>query len=150
PSETEAKIAGLLDQSTQELRLAWHKWHRTEPPFGISRDLIIRGLAYELQQRAHGGPNRPLRRRLQSLAGASERGARSAPPADQLVRGEFRLSDGPGCPACTADGKGDRPGNRQSRRPLRRSRYRGGREWRAVLCGSLSRRSRWEFGGAPA
>ena len=80
PSDTEAQIAGLLDRSTQELRLGWRKLHRTEPPFGMSRDLLIRSLAYELQQRAHGSPNRALRRRLQTLTGAWERGARSVDP----------------------------------------------------------------------
>jgi len=81
PSEIEAKIAGLLDRSTQELRLAWRKLHRTEPPFGMSRDLLIRSLAHELQQRAHGSPNRALHRRLQTLAAALEKGARAADPA---------------------------------------------------------------------
>ena len=76
-SDIEAEIAGLLDRSTKELRLAWRRLHRTEPPFGISRDLLIRSLAYDLQQRAHGGPNFRLRRRLQTLAAASERGARA-------------------------------------------------------------------------
>src|SRR6516165_10044978 len=76
-SDIETKIAGLLDRSTQELRLAWSKLHRTEPPFGMSRDLLIRSLAHELQQRAHSSPNRALHRRLQTLAAASERGARA-------------------------------------------------------------------------
>jgi Protein of unknown function (DUF2924) len=77
PSEVEAEIAGLLDRSTQELRLAWRQWHRTGPPLGLSRDLLIRALAYELQERAHGGPSVALRRRLQTLARASEKGALS-------------------------------------------------------------------------
>jgi Protein of unknown function (DUF2924) len=76
-SDIEAEIAGLRDRSTPELRLAWRKLHRTEPPFGMSRDLLIRSLAYELQQRAHGSPNRALLRRLQTLAGASEKSALS-------------------------------------------------------------------------
>jgi hypothetical protein len=87
PSDIEAEIAGLLDQSTQELRLVWRKSHRTEPPSGMSRDLLIRSLAYDLQQRAHGSPNRVLRRRLQTLAGASERGARSVAPGVVLKAG---------------------------------------------------------------
>jgi Protein of unknown function (DUF2924) len=86
-SDIEAEIAGLLDRSTQELRLAWRKLHRTEPPFGVSRDLIIRSLAYELQQPAHGSPNRTLRRRLQTLAGASEKSARSGDPGVDLRAG---------------------------------------------------------------
>jgi hypothetical protein len=51
--------------------------HHTGPPQGLSRDLIIRGLADKLQQRAQGGPTRALQRRLRILAGEFERGARS-------------------------------------------------------------------------
>ena len=51
----EAEIAGLLDRSTQELRRCWRQLHRTGPPLGLSRDLLIRALAYQLQERAHGG-----------------------------------------------------------------------------------------------
>jgi hypothetical protein len=74
-SEIETEIAGLPDRSTAELRLAWREFHHAGPPLGLSRDLLIRALAYELQQRAHGGLSLALRRRLQSLAGASEKGA---------------------------------------------------------------------------
>jgi hypothetical protein len=86
-SDIEAEIAGLPDRSTQELRLAWHKLHRAEPPFGISRDLLIRSLAYDLQQRAHGRPNLALRRRLQTLAAAVEKGALSFDPGVVLKTG---------------------------------------------------------------
>jgi hypothetical protein len=87
PSDIEAEIAYLLDQSTQELRLAWHKRHRAEPPFGMSRDLLIRSLACELQQRADGSPNRALCRRLQTLAAALERGARPVDPGRVVKAG---------------------------------------------------------------
>src|SRR5262249_51785606 len=73
----EAEIAGLLDRSTQELRLAWSQLHRTGPPLGLSRDLLIPALVYDLQERAGGGPRAALRRRLRRLAGGSEKGARS-------------------------------------------------------------------------
>ena len=86
-SDVEAEIAGLLDRSTQELRLAWHKWHRTEPPFGVSRDLLIRTLANHLQEHAYGGPSVALRRRLQTLAGASEKGTLSVDPGVVLKAG---------------------------------------------------------------
>jgi Protein of unknown function (DUF2924) len=86
-SDIEAEIDGLLDRSTQELRLAWRNLHRTEPPFGVSRDLLIRSLAYELQQRAHGSPNLRLQRRLQTLAAASEKGARFFDPGVVLKAG---------------------------------------------------------------
>jgi hypothetical protein len=51
--------------------------HDTGPPLGLSRDLIIRRLADQLQQRAHGGPNRALQRRLRILATEFEKGAGS-------------------------------------------------------------------------
>ena len=86
-AEFDCEIAGLVDRSTQELRRAWRKLHHTGPPLGLSRDLIIRGLADKLQQRAHGSPNLALRRRLQTLAAASERGALSVDPGVVLKAG---------------------------------------------------------------
>ena len=49
--------------------------HRSGPPLGLSRDLLIRALAYDPQERARRGANAAVRRRLQRLAGASEKGA---------------------------------------------------------------------------
>ena len=73
-SNVEAEITGLLDRSTQELRLAWRQF-RAGPPVGLSRDLLIRALAYELQERADGGTSAALRRRLRNLADTSAKGA---------------------------------------------------------------------------
>ena len=77
PAGLDGEIAELVDRSTQELRRAWRTLHHTGPPLGLSRDLMIRGLADKLQQRAHGGPSRALQRRLQILAGEFEKGAGS-------------------------------------------------------------------------
>src|SRR5215813_13257009 len=68
------QIAELVDRSTHELRLAWQQLYCTGPPLGLSRDLLVRALANQLQERTHGGPSRALRRRLQTLAGEFERG----------------------------------------------------------------------------
>ena len=70
-AEVDGEIARLVDRSTQELRHAWQRLYHTGPPLGLSRDLIIRGLADKLQQRAHG-PSRALRRRLRILTGEFE------------------------------------------------------------------------------
>ena len=75
PGVVEVEAAGLLDRSTQELRVAWRQLHRAGPPVGLSRDLLIRAVAYDLQERTQGGASAALRRRLQSLAEASEKGA---------------------------------------------------------------------------
>ena len=87
PSDVEAEVARLLDRSTPELRLAWLEFRRAGPPLGLSRDLLIRALAYELQQRVHGRPSPALRRRLQSLAGASEKGMMAVDPSVVLKAG---------------------------------------------------------------
>jgi hypothetical protein len=76
-AKVDGEIARLVDRSTQELRRAWQRLYHTGPPLGLSRDLIIRGLADKLQQRAHGGPSRALQRRLRILAGEFEKGAGS-------------------------------------------------------------------------
>jgi hypothetical protein len=86
-TEVERQIAGLANRSTPDLRVAWRQLHGTGPPLGLSRDLLIRALAYELQERSYGGVSRALRRRLQSLAGASEKGAMAVDPSLVLKAG---------------------------------------------------------------
>ena len=86
-AKLDREIAGLASQPTQELRRAWRTLHHTGPPLGLSRDLIIRGLADKLQQRAQGGPTRALQRRLRILAGEFEKGARSFDPGGVLKTG---------------------------------------------------------------
>ena len=61
PIEPAAPTAAGKD-ITEELRRVWRTLHHTGPPMGLSRDLIIRGLADKLQQRAHAGPSRALQR----------------------------------------------------------------------------------------
>jgi Protein of unknown function (DUF2924) len=55
--------------------VGWRQLHRTEPPPGLSRDLIIRALAHQLQEGSYGEASRALRRRLQSLSAEFEKGA---------------------------------------------------------------------------
>ena len=73
-TKVEVEIAELTERSTHDLRVAWRRLHRTDPPLGLSRDLLIRALAHQLQERTHGGTSRALRRRLQT-AGARNAGA---------------------------------------------------------------------------
>jgi hypothetical protein len=68
-AKADHQIAELRDRSTPELRLAWRQLHRIGPPPGFSRDLLIRALVHQLQERVAGGASRALRRRLQTLTG---------------------------------------------------------------------------------
>ena len=85
--EVNRQIAELMDRSTHELRLGWRRLHRTGPPRGLSRDLLIRALADQLQERAGGGSRRALLRRLQTLAGEFEKGGASFDPGIVLKTG---------------------------------------------------------------
>jgi Protein of unknown function (DUF2924) len=85
--EVERQIAGLAHRSTPDLRVAWRQLHRTGPPLGLSRDLLIRALAHQLQERSYGGVSRALRRRLQSLAGASDKATMAVAPGLVLKAG---------------------------------------------------------------
>ena len=86
-AEVDSQIAELLHRSTHELRLAWRQLHRAEPPQGLSRDLLIRALAHQLQEQSYGGTGRALRRRLHSLTGERERRSASFDPAVVLKTG---------------------------------------------------------------
>ena len=86
-ADVEREIAELVDGSTRDLRLAWRQLHRTDPPSGLSRDLLIRALAHQLQERSDGEASRALRRRLQSLAGKFEKGPSCSDPRIMLKIG---------------------------------------------------------------
>ena len=73
----ESEIAGLADRPTHELRVAWRKLYRREPPVGLSRDLMTRAIANKMQERAYGGPSVAMKRRLTTLAGEFEKGSPS-------------------------------------------------------------------------
>ena len=85
--EVERQIAELVDRPTQDLRVAWRELHRTGPPQGLSRDLLIRALAHRLQEQTHGGTSRAQRRRLQTLAREFEKGSGPSDPGIVLRTG---------------------------------------------------------------
>src|SRR6202030_3316162 len=75
-------LARLSEVTIFELRGEWRRLHRMPPPMRLSRDLLIRGMLYKLQEPAYGGLSRPPARKLdQAAAGPLSRGAvKPAPP----------------------------------------------------------------------
>lgn len=71
------KLAGFSELTIFELRAEWRRHHRMSPPMRLSRDLLLRGIAYKIQERAYGGLSKATRRKLATLANRSvdERGA---------------------------------------------------------------------------
>ena len=64
-----ADIAALSGLETQVLRDCWRQYYRVEPPPRLSRDLLIRGIAYKIQERARGGLTQSTKRKLRTLVG---------------------------------------------------------------------------------
>ena len=52
--ETSPRIALLNELTAQQLRDEWRRLHRGQPP-RLSRDLLIRTIAYRMQELAYGG-----------------------------------------------------------------------------------------------
>lgn len=67
-SDLTTEIAAASEKPTNDLRIELRRHHRVEPPPRLSRDLLVRAIAYRMQERAHGGLGKATKRRLRSLA----------------------------------------------------------------------------------
>ena len=86
-SQLPDRLAALPNLSLGELRLEWRRLYRAEPP-RLSRDLMMRAIAYRLQEIAHGGLSRIAERRLMTLEHELEAAGRIAqPPAPRIKPG---------------------------------------------------------------
>ena len=60
-------LARLSAATIFELRGEWRRLHRAPPPMRLSRDLVMRGIAYNLQERPLGGLSKSIIRKLERL-----------------------------------------------------------------------------------
>ena len=82
----EQKIAKLAYLTRSVLVVRWQAIYRTDPPKGISRRLLIRAIAYEMQAKQYGGLKPAIDRRLRMIANGTaggDHGGRKATPALQ-------------------------------------------------------------------
>jgi Protein of unknown function (DUF2924) len=56
------ELARLSTATIFELRGDWRRLHRAPPPMRLSRDLLVRGITYKLQERLRGGLSRSILR----------------------------------------------------------------------------------------
>jgi hypothetical protein len=61
------RIAALNELTAQQLRDEWRRLYRAQPP-RLSRDLLIRTIAYRMQELAYGGLSNATQRKLDALA----------------------------------------------------------------------------------
>ncbi len=89
-SQLSDHLAVLPTLSLGDLRLEWRRLFRAEPP-RLSRDMMIRAVAYRLQEIAHGGRSKATQRRLMTLTAEFETGGRVAPPPGPKIKPGSRL-----------------------------------------------------------
>ncbi len=89
----EREIDALADLTRAELVERWRTHYRTDSPKGISRSLLVRAIAYEMQARRYGGLKPATDRRLRAIANSTadgdHAGRKSSPrlqPGARLVR----------------------------------------------------------------
>jgi hypothetical protein len=84
------RLARLETLDLNAIRQEWRRLHRAEPP-RLSRDLMIRALAYRIQESAFGGLSKATSRRLAALAAEFESEGRIAIPAQPRIKPGARL-----------------------------------------------------------
>jgi hypothetical protein len=90
-ADIESQLGRLADVTTRDLRAAWQRYYRTAPPPRLSRDLLIRGIAWKVQETAYGGLSQVTRRRLRSLAKQLAAGRSVAAASPPTLRPGTRL-----------------------------------------------------------
>ena len=86
-----AEIARLEALGTETLRDEWRRLNQTPPPKRLSRELLLRGITYTLQENEHGGLSKRNVRGLEIPTGISTPAVRRQPrqsfkPGTRLVR----------------------------------------------------------------
>jgi hypothetical protein len=92
-AEFEHQIVALSDLPRPALVERWQRHYRTDPPKGISRPLLVRAIAYEMQAKRYGGlkpaTDRRLRMYSNGTANGDHGGRKTAPtlqPGARLIR----------------------------------------------------------------
>jgi Protein of unknown function (DUF2924) len=92
-ADIEAQIVALEALTIGELQTEWSRVYQAQSPIRLSRDLLLRGVAYRVQERAYGGLSLSTKRRLRTISEGIDRRERTgaAPtlklkPGTKLVR----------------------------------------------------------------
>src|SRR5580704_522643 len=82
-------LARLSATTIFELRGEWRRLHRAPPPMRLSRDLLLRGITYKLQERPLGGLSKSIIRKLERLNLDSEASDAKARTQSKHADAEF-------------------------------------------------------------
>ena len=64
----EREVDALADLPRADLAKRWRGFYRAKPPKGISRRMMVRAIAYEMQAKRYGGLKPAVSRQLQRIA----------------------------------------------------------------------------------
>lgn len=84
-------LAQLSKLGALELRAEWAKVYRANAPRHVSRDLLLRGIAYRLQERMYGGLRPSTLKRLRKIAAGLEDEPESPPLQAAALKPGVRL-----------------------------------------------------------
>jgi Protein of unknown function (DUF2924) len=92
PTTPSLRTATLVEASASldELRREWRRLYHQDPP-RISRDLLILGIAYRLQEIKHGGLGKATLRKLRTLAKTLRATGRVSPTPSLSLKPGARL-----------------------------------------------------------
>lgn len=86
-----AEIARLEQLSLDSLREEWRRIHQTPPPRRLSRDMLLRGISYRLQENVFGGLSKVVRRSLQVSGASTASSLATERPPRSLFKAGTRL-----------------------------------------------------------
>jgi Protein of unknown function (DUF2924) len=89
-NELSRRILALHDLTAPQLRAEWRRLYRAQPP-RLSRDLLIRTVAYRLQELVHGGLSKATRRKLLTLTKEMESNGSIEPDRGLRIKPGARL-----------------------------------------------------------
>lgn len=72
PIDIAAELVQLEALTLFELKGEWRRLHRMAPPKRVSRDLLMRGITYKIQERRLGGLSPSTLRKLAPLSAAED------------------------------------------------------------------------------
>ena len=84
------RLEALCHLSPDELRKEWRRLYRSQPP-RLSRDLLIRAIAYRVQELCYGGLSKTTRRELAALIETRGSSAKIAKEGAERIRVGARL-----------------------------------------------------------
>lgn len=84
-----AEISRLESLAIDQLREEWRRLHQTPPPRRLSRDILLRGITYKMQENAFGGMSKAILRKLQPSKASPVKSRQPRPsfkPGTRLLR----------------------------------------------------------------